>query len=107
MKHTCPYSATCLISCKLPIHQWYIAIKFFYRKKPNLIVHLDVSPEESLRRIKMRSRDCEVGITLDYLRDLHKAYEEFLQDISRIIPVIKVNYEQFHTTDEMADMIVR
>ena len=55
----------------------------------------------------MRSRDCEVGIKLDYLRDLHKAYEEFLQDISRIIPVIKVNYEQFHTTDEMADMIVR
>ena len=55
----------------------------------------------------MRSRDCEVGIKLEYLRDLHKAYEEFLQDISRIIPVIKVNYEQFHTTDKMADMIVR
>ena len=81
--------------------------KFLNRKKPNLIVHLDVSPEESLRRIKMRSRDCEVGIKLEYLRDLHKAYEEFLQDISRIIPVIKVNYEQFHTTNEMADMIVR
>lgn len=78
-----------------------------FMKKPNLIVHLDVSPEESLRRIKMRSRDCEVGIKLDYLRDLHKAYEEFLQDIARIIPVIRVNYEQFHTTDEMAEMIVR
>lgn len=78
-----------------------------FMKKPNLIVHLDVSPEESLRRIKMRSRDCEVGIKLEYLRDLHKAYEEFLQDIARIIPVIRVNYEQFHTTDEMAEMIVR
>ena len=55
----------------------------------------------------MRSRDCEVAIKLEYLQNLHKAYEEFLQDISRIIPVIKVNYEQFHTTDEMADMIVR
>lgn len=79
----------------------------YCRKKPNLIVHLDVSPEESLRRIKMRSRNCEVGIKLEYLRDLHKAYEEFLQDIARIIPVIRVNYEQFHTTDEMAEMIVR
>lgn len=55
----------------------------------------------------MRNRDCELGIKLEYLQDLHKAYEEFLQDISRIIPVIKVNYEQFHTADEMAEMIVR
>jgi len=55
----------------------------------------------------MRSRDCELGIKLEYLQDLHKAYEEFLQDIARIIPVIRVNYEQFHTADEMADMIVR
>lgn len=55
----------------------------------------------------MRSRDCEVGIKIEYLRNLHKAYEEFLQDIARIIPVIRVNYEQFHTTDEMAEMIVK
>ena len=55
----------------------------------------------------MRSRDCEVSIKIEYLRDLHKAYEEFLQDIARIIPVIRVNYEQFHTTDEMAEMIVK
>lgn len=55
----------------------------------------------------MRSRDCEMGIKLEYLQGLHKAYEEFLQDISRIIPVIKVNYEQFRTADEMAEMIVR
>lgn len=55
----------------------------------------------------MRSRDCEMGIKLEYLQNLHKAYEEFLQDISRIIPVIKVNYEQFCTADEMAEMIVR
>jgi deoxyadenosine kinase len=37
------------------------------RKKPNLIVHLDVSPEESLRRINMRNRGCESGIPLAYL----------------------------------------
>ena len=36
-------------------------------KKPNIIIHLDVTPEESLRRIKMRSRGCETGITLEYL----------------------------------------
>lgn len=36
-----------------------------FMRKPNIIVHLDVSPEESLRRIAMRSRDCETGITLE------------------------------------------
>ena len=55
----------------------------------------------------MRRRDCESTISLDYLRNLHAAYEEFIKDISRIIPVIRVNYERFRSADEMADMIVR
>ena len=38
-----------------------------FMKKPNIIIHLDVTPEESLRRIKMRSRGCETGITIEYL----------------------------------------
>lgn len=78
-----------------------------HRKKPNLIVHLDVTPEESKRRIDMRKRECESNISLDYLSRLHAAYEDFMEDIARIIPVIRVNYEKFRTADEMADMIVR
>ena len=79
----------------------------FCRKKPNLIVHLDVSPQESKRRIDVRSRECESTISLEYLTHLHGAYEEFIQDIARIIPVIRVNYEHFRTAEEMADMIMR
>ena len=82
-------------------------VLFLDRKKPNLIVHLDVSPEESKRRIDMRQRECESTISLEYLKNLHAAYEEFIKDISRIIPVIRVNYERFRSADEMADMIVR
>ena len=78
-----------------------------HRKKPNLIVHLDVSPEESMRRIKMRNRDCESTITLEYLQKLYSAYEAFITDIARIIPVIRVNYERFRTANEMAEMIIR
>jgi deoxyadenosine kinase len=76
-----------------------------FMKKPNIIVHLDVSPQESLRRIRERSRGCETGITLEYLTALHRGYEAFLNDISKIIPVIKVNYEQFPTVDAMAEAI--
>lgn len=31
----------------------------------------------------------EKSISLEYLRDLAKAYEVFIQDISKVIPVIK------------------
>merc|ERR1712151_196116 len=76
-----------------------------FMQKPNIIVHLDLTPEESHRRIKMRSRDCESGIPIEYLRALHAAYEVFIKDISRVIPVIKVDYERFRTAEEMAAVI--
>ena len=76
-------------------------------KKPNIIVHLDVTPEESFRRIQMRSRGCESGISLEYLQNLHDAYESFIAQISRMIPVIKIDYEDFHSADEMASVIAK
>ena len=78
-----------------------------FMKKNTLIVHLDCKPEESLRRIKMRARGCEVGITIDYLTKLYNAYEEFLKEISKVIPVIRVNYSKFKTAEEMAQIIKR
>jgi len=78
-----------------------------FMRKPSVIVHLDVSPEESLRRITLRSRGMESGIPLEYLQALRAGYEEFLQDISKTIPVIKVNWESFKSTEEMAAMIKR
>lgn len=78
-----------------------------FMKKPSVLVHLDVSPEESLRRIKERSRGMEAGIPLEYLQKLRAGYEEFLQDISKTIPVIRVNWESFKSTDEMVAMIKR
>jgi deoxyadenosine kinase len=73
-----------------------------FMRRPDIIVHLDVSPEESLERIKMRSRGCESGISIEYLRALHAAYEEFIDDISRTIPVIKVNWSEYKTVEEVA-----
>ena len=78
-----------------------------FMKKNTLIVHLDVKPEESLRRIKLRARGCEVGITVDYLTKLYNAYEEFLKEISKVIPVIRVDYSKFKTAEEMAQIIKR
>lgn len=76
-----------------------------FMKSNTLIVHLDVKPEEALERIKMRARGCEVGITVEYLTKLYQGYEEFLQEISKVIPVIRVNYSKFKTAKEMAAVI--
>jgi deoxyadenosine kinase len=70
--------------------------------RPNLIVYLDVKPERSMERIKMRSRDVETGISLDYLEALYKGYDDFVTDISRTIPVVRVDYDRFHTAEQMA-----
>ena len=76
-----------------------------FMRRPNLIVHLDLTPEESMRRIIERNRGCESGISIEYLTALYNAYETFISEISRIIPVIKVDYSRFRTAKEMAQAI--
>jgi len=72
---------------------------------PSLIVYLDVAPEEALRRIKQRGRPMEAGITLQYLTDLHAEYEAFIDDISKSIPVLRIDYVIFHSTDAVIKAI--
>lgn len=78
-----------------------------FMKKNNVIVHLEVDPQEAFRRLKMRNRDCESGVPLEYLIKLDKAYRDFIDDISRVIPVIRVNWNKFQSTEQMAQMIIK
>jgi deoxyadenosine kinase len=78
-----------------------------FMRRPNLIVHLDLTPQESMRRINERNRGCESGISIEYLTALYNAYETFISEISRIIPVIKVDYSRFRTAKEMAAAIAQ
>ncbi len=73
--------------------------------RPNVIIYLDLSPESSMNRIKERSRDVEKGIPLDYLVQLRNEYELFIDDISRTVPVIRVEWEQYRTVEEMVEVI--
>ena len=75
--------------------------------RPNIIVYLDIKPETSMKRIKLRSRDVENGISLDYLQMLYREYEVFIEEIAKTIPVIRVDWESFHDADEVAQMIER
>lgn len=75
--------------------------------RPSAIIYLDVGPEKSLERIKMRNRDVESGISLEYLRALYSAYEDFVIDISKRVPTIRVSWEEFRDVEEMAEVIQR
>jgi len=75
--------------------------------RPNVIVYLDLSPESSMERIRMRSRDVESSIPMDYLVALHREYTAFIEDISRSVPVIRVDWERFRDAEEMAEVIER
>jgi deoxyadenosine kinase len=75
--------------------------------RPNAIVYLDVSPETSLKRIESRSRECESTVTLEYLQGLYDNYEEFVLEISKLIPVIRVGWDEYWEVEEIAAAITR
>lgn len=73
--------------------------------RPSVIIYLDLSPESSMKRIQMRARDIEAGVPIEYLRLLHQGYEEFIEDISRSTPVIRVPWEEFKNTSEVVEVV--
>jgi deoxyadenosine kinase len=78
-----------------------------FMRRPNVIVFLDLSPETSMARIQERSRDVESGISMEYLVALHREYAAFILNISRTVPVIRVDYERYRDAEEMASVIER
>lgn len=78
-----------------------------FMKRPNFIIYLDCSPETSLERIEMRNRGMESGIPLEYLEALKKGYDKFIVDISKKIPVIRVDWSKFRSIPEMVPEIVK
>jgi deoxyadenosine kinase len=75
--------------------------------RPHLIVYLDVPPSESRHRITSRGRTFEQGIKIEYLEALYEGYETFIKDISKLIPVIRVDYNRYASAEEMATIIER
>jgi deoxyadenosine/deoxycytidine kinase len=60
--------------------------------RPNLIIYLDVEPAVAMERIRKRGRPCEKDLPMEYLIDLKRCYEEWLEDVKNRIPVIRVDW---------------
>lgn len=75
--------------------------------RPNFIIYLDVTPEKSMDRIRERARGCETGVSLEYLTQLYEGYDEFLKEISRLIPVLRVQWNEYWDVQPLAEAITR
>jgi deoxyadenosine/deoxycytidine kinase len=77
-----------------------------HARHPDLVVFLDVSVDKSLERIRERGREMEQGIPREYLETLHAEYQKFIRHVSKRIPVIRITWEEFRETEDVAELIV-
>lgn len=58
---------------------------------PDIFIWLDVTPEQALERIKKRSRDCELNIPIEYLRNLNNAYKYVMGKLKKHTAIISID----------------
>ena len=75
--------------------------------RPNVIVYLDLTVDNSMERIKQRNRGVESGISREYLTALRAEYESFISNISKTVPVIRVSWDEYRDAEEIAAVIER
>lgn len=79
--------------------------------RPTVVVYLDVDVAECFRRVHhVRRRECELGITLEYLAGIDKCYAAFLLDLQRVtyappVPVLIVPWTTFGSSEAVAALV--
>ena len=73
---------------------------------PDILVYLDASPEKCMERIRLRNREAEKGITLEYLADLRERYmTTLLAELGKRMHVIVVPWEEYGDPNRTAEAI--
>ncbi|WP_077623797.1 deoxynucleoside kinase [Sediminibacillus massiliensis] len=75
--------------------------------QPNMMIYLDASLDTLLERIKMRGRDVEQNIQPDYLQQLSRDYNDFMDEFERVnptIPVIRLNGDHIDFVKHQQDL---
>ncbi len=67
---------------------------------PDLIIYLHAKPETVAGRIRNRGRSCESDIPLDFLQDLHAAYEDWIERAPALCPVHTIDTEVINLRDD-------
>ncbi len=70
---------------------------------PKLMVYLEVSVDEAIRRIKKRGFDYEQGTEREYWETLNSEYREFFNSYS-ISPILKINVDKIDFQERPEDL---
>lgn len=58
---------------------------------PDITIWLQLTPEQTLERIKKRSRECESSIPIKYLNDLYDSYQVVLDKLSKHTEIVTID----------------
>ena len=75
--------------------------------KPDLTIYLQARPEVLYKRIKKRDKTFERGITLDYLKEVAQAYNQFFfhYDDTPLLVVNTSDIDFVESSNDLADLI--
>lgn len=85
--------------------EWFSWLVENYMQKPSGFIYLQASPEICEKRLRKRARSEEVGVGIDYLRQLHQKHEDWLvnkKDVSVYLfntPVLTLNCDNEFESD--------
>lgn len=75
---------------------------------PDLLVYLDVDIQVLVERIQVRARQYEQeGVSQEYLEVLNESYQEFLKAMSRHTTVLRIDWNDFRTSEYLWESICK
>jgi deoxyadenosine/deoxycytidine kinase len=63
-------------------------------KWPDIIIYVDCKPEVALERIKKRARNYEKEITLEYMKNLYKKYNDHIKKLKEKCPILRIDFSE-------------
>jgi len=72
---------------------------------PSIVVFLDTKPEIAYERMKIRNREQEKEVPLDYFKLLHDSYEDWLSDIAPMTSVLRIDWNTFKSASEVKRIV--
>lgn len=68
---------------------------------PQQVIYLDVSVDTAINRIEKRGRECEKGISRDYLERLQTAYEKIISELETKTNVQRYSWEDGSSVEDI------
>jgi deoxyadenosine/deoxycytidine kinase len=73
---------------------------------PQLLIYLKCRPETAVKRISARGRGMEQSIPIEYLKNLQRNYDQFVEEMEGAgVRVLRIDWEEFRPISEVVRMV--